>query len=983
MSVVVAFCLLTLSASAVTVTFNSAPLEQAVRNALIDLGADPGPTIEDTELVGVGFTQLTASGLAIDDLEGLQYCTDLQALDLSNNAITSISQLSSLTNLQSLRLHLNQISDISPLSGLTSLLYLDLGFGNPLEGLDAIDPGTSSANQLTDLSALSGLTNLAYLNVAGNGGVTDLSPLSGLTSLQALWVGGSASLTDLSPITSLPNLGLLGVVNAGIEETDLNGITSLPNLQLLALVLLPNITDLSGLSGLDLMGILFVGLPVSDISVVANWTNLSAAIITSTAVADVSPLGGLTGLTLLNLTNNLITDISPLATLTGLESLDLSGNQIADISALEGLVNLQSLGIALNQVTDLTALINNTGLGEDDQVDISDNPLTTEAICDQLPLLIAKFNNPSNVIHNYTCEILRTLTINVIGTGTVDPGAGTFQYPDGTLVTVTASPSDGSGFAFDRFEGAVNTTQNSVQILMDEDKSLDVFFVPGDFTLTVTHSGAGTGVTSPPVGVFSYLAGRSVPISARPDFGSYFGGWSGDIPQSPFELDQVLVMNEDKAVEASFEDSGWNLTVVVVGIGFTAPAPGTYGFIDGAEVPLHAIESPGHPFVQWAQDISSIDPNTTVTMDGNKVVVAVFTNGYRLTIYPVVGSGVVSPPPGSYLFSPGVDVSIQATANPGHLFDHWEGDIGEADPFNPSLVVTMDQDRGVTAFFVPITHTLTISVVGSGTTSPPPGTYTFIEGATATVAAVPDTGWLFDHWEGDIGGEDPNNPMIHPLMDQDRTITAVFVPIQYTLTISVNGNGTTDPAPGSYLYNSGQNVPLVAIPDEGYQFDHWEGDIGPANPNDAAIIVRMDQDRSVTAFFVPIPEGTPEGTPEGVVEGTPEGVVEGTPEGVTEGEGTTSSQHSADQDGDFRINLSELLRVIQFFNSGGYHCQTGTEDGYAPGLAGDQTCAPHSSDYNPQDWRISLSELLRVIQFFNSGGYHPCAEGEDGFCPGP
>jgi hypothetical protein len=130
-------------------------------------------------------------------------------------------------------------------------------------------------------------------------------------------------------------------------------------------------------------------------------------------------------------------------------------------------------------------------------------------------------------------------------------------------------------------------------------------------------------------------------------------------------------------------------------------------------------------------------------------------------------------------------------------------------------------------------------------------------------------------------------------------------------------------------------------------------------------------------------EGTPEGTPEGVVEGTPEGVVEGTPEGITEGEGTPSSQHSADQDGDFRISLSELLRVIQFFNSGGYHCQTGTEDGYAPGLAGDQTCAPHSSDYNPQDWRISLSELLRVIQFFNSGGYHPCAEGEDGFCPGP
>ncbi len=96
--------------------------------------------------------------------------------------------------------------------------------------------------------------------------------------------------------------------------------------------------------------------------------------------------------------------------------------------------------------------------------------------------------------------------------------------------------------------------------------------------------------------------------------------------------------------------------------------------------------------------------------------------------------------------------------------------------------------------------------------------------------------------------------------------------------------------------------------------------------------------------------------------------------------------HSADPNGDGQINLTELLRVIQFYNSGGFHCEEGTEDGYAPG-PGDQTCAPHSSDYAPSgpDWRIVLTELLRIIQFYNSGGYHPCPdEGtEDGFCPGP
>ena len=46
----------------------------------------------------------------------------------------------------------------------------------------------------------------------------------------------------------------------------------------------------------------------------------------------------------------------------------------------------------------------------------------------------------------------------------------------------------------------------------------------------------------------------------------------------------------------------------------------------------------------------------------------------------------------------------------------------------------------------------------------------------------------------------------------------------------------------------------------------------------------------------------------------------------------------------------------------------------------------HSGDQD-QNNQISLSELLRLIQFFNSGGYHACPgedpPTEDGFCVGP
>jgi ribosome-associated protein YbcJ (S4-like RNA binding protein) len=101
------------------------------------------------------------------------------------------------------------------------------------------------------------------------------------------------------------------------------------------------------------------------------------------------------------------------------------------------------------------------------------------------------------------------------------------------------------------------------------------------------------------------------------------------------------------------------------------------------------------------------------------------------------------------------------------------------------------------------------------------------------------------------------------------------------------------------------------------------------------------------------------------------------------------ARHTGDQDFDNQVNLSELLRVIQFFNSGGFACAasaSATEDGYVPGNGEFNGCRQHSSDYNPQDGQVSLSELLRLIQFFNSGGYHHCPDAdpptEDGYCVG-
>jgi len=126
-------------------------------------------------------------------------------------------------------------------------------------------------------------------------------------------------------------------------------------------------------------------------------------------------------------------------------------------------------------------------------------------------------------------------------------------------------------------------------------------------------------------------------------------------------------------------------------------------------------------------------------------------------------------------------------------------------------------------------------------------------------------------------------------------------------------------------------------------------------------------------------EGTTEGDEHTEGEGSHEG--EGLLEGATEGEGdgSESSFHMADTNDDTVIELDELLRVIQFRNSGALHCDATTEDGFAPG-PGNQSCVPHTADYAPADWRFSLSETLRMIQLYNAKSYVRCQSGEDGFC---
>jgi hypothetical protein len=84
-------------------------------------------------------------------------------------------------------------------------------------------------------------------------------------------------------------------------------------------------------------------------------------------------------------------------------------------------------------------------------------------------------------------------------------------------------------------------------------------------------------------------------------------------------------------------------------------------------------------------------------------------------------------------------------------------------------------------------------------------------------------------------------------MDSDKSVTASFVINTYALSVTAV-NGSVSKTPNKADYTHGETVTLEAVPDVGYHFANWSGDLsGSTNP----ATITMNSDKSVTANFSP------------------------------------------------------------------------------------------------------------------------------------
>ena len=198
--------------------------------------------------------------------------------------------------------------------------------------------------------------------------------------------GGSG---DDGSIVSIPDANLRAVIADSLGKASGAPITQAEMANLTVLKASnKKISDLTGLEfATNLKWVWFSDNQISDVSPLSNLTRLEHLNLSTNLISDISTLSNLTDLKWLKLFKNQISDVAPLSELTNLEYLNLYNNLISDISTLSGLINLTNLYLSRNNISDLSPLVANIGLGNGDEIDVRNNPLSATSLNTHIPAL--------------------------------------------------------------------------------------------------------------------------------------------------------------------------------------------------------------------------------------------------------------------------------------------------------------------------------------------------------------------------------------------------------------------------------------------------------------------------------------------------------------------------------------------------------------------------------------------------------------------
>ena len=480
-----------------------------------------------------------------------------------------------------------------------------------------------------------------------------------------------------------------------------------------------------------------------------------------------------------------------------------------------------------------------------------------------------------------------TMAVSPDGTGTTFPAMGAHVVPTQVEVEINADAIDDYFFSSWSAAGTVKLRDSSsahTTATLSGDATVTANFVKvvASATLTMAVSPGGSGATNPGAGAHVVPTGASTAIEAFPTSDFFFSSWSvsgqGTVAE-PSMSATTATLSGDATVTANFVKIAATATLTMAvspgGSGATNPGEGAHVVPVGAATAIEAFPTSDFFFSSWSVSGQGTvaEPSmsaTTVTLSGDAAVTANFVKvvasaTLTMAVSPAA-SGSTTPSEGAHTVPTMVEVAIEAFAADDFFFSSWNvsGAGTLRDSLSPSTTVTLSGDATVTADFVKMSSTATLTMAvsppGSGSTSPEAGAHVVPFGVATEIKAVPADGYYFSIWIVDGKGviTDPPSSATRISLSGDATATAVFAKVVDAVTlimaVAPGGTGSTSPAAGAHVVQAGAATRIEALSGGVYFFSSWSatGQGVVADPSSPMTTATLSGDATVTANFVKV-----------------------------------------------------------------------------------------------------------------------------------
>lgn len=351
-----------------------------------------------------------------------------------------------------------------------------------------------------------------------------------------------------------------------------------------------------------------------------------------------------------------------------------------------------------------------------------------------------------------------------------------------------------------------------------------------------------------------YATGSKLILTAIPNPGSKFLNWNGDLKDT-INI-KIITIDSDKTITANFSEPPYYTVTTSAINGSIVLDPKLDKYPEGAEITVTATPDPGYYLSGWSGDLSGIVKTAILVMNGNKSITATFKVGNvppELINLAQTGTGrtaVFKVDHFGKAFSLMTDgekistISENSWANVNKAEDFW-GIAFNRDYYMNKVVFTNGDIYGDGGWFA---SGLRVQVRQNGI-------WVDVKGSKVTPAypynttAGPNKSYTFtfnDTWgDGARVYGIPGGIATFTSVGEFEIYSNTTDLVNFTLTTS-STNGTISIDPASSTYFSRTLVNLTALPDKGYEWVSWGGDItGTTNP----VSLNMNNNKVITANF--------------------------------------------------------------------------------------------------------------------------------------